>query len=84
MRRFDFKLELKPLDKAGLSHALAKFFGAELPADLARLRNLTPGDFAVVRKQMRFCESPSVQQIVAALEQEVRLKPDAAMAIGFV
>ncbi|WP_420333224.1 AAA family ATPase [Roseibium sp.] len=84
LRRFDFKLELQPLDKVGLSHAFAKFFGGELPVEVARLRNLTPGDFAVVRKQMRFCENPTVQQIATALQREAGLKPDAPMAIGFV
>ncbi|WP_055118006.1 AAA family ATPase [Roseibium album] len=84
LRRFDFKLELKPLDKAGLSHAFRRFFGAEAPAEIACMRNLTPGDFSVVRKQMRFNKSPSVHDITRALMKEARMKPETGLSIGFV
>jgi SpoVK/Ycf46/Vps4 family AAA+-type ATPase len=84
LRRFDFKLELKPLDRAGLSHAFCKFFGAEAPKEIARLRNLTPGDFSVVKKQMRFKKNPSVQEIASALTKEAELKPEAHVTIGFL
>lgn len=84
LRRFDFKLELKPLDKAGVSHAFRKFFGVDAPAEIADLRNLTPGDFSVVRKQMRFGKNPSVHDITCALLKEARLKPETGLSIGFV
>lgn len=84
LRRFDFKLELKPLDRAGLAHAFAKFFGLEAPDEITRLRNLTPGDFAVVKKQLRFAKEPSVQDIASALAKEARLKPEASTTIGFL
>ncbi|MEM9632943.1 MAG: AAA family ATPase [Pseudomonadota bacterium] len=84
LRRFDFKLELKPLDRAGLSHAFRKFFGMDAPSEVVRLRNLTPGDFSVVKRQMRFNTKPSTQEIVSALMKEAELKPDAHMSIGFM
>eukprot|EP00903_Cladosiphon_okamuranus_P001946 g1944.t1 len=84
LRRFDFKLELKPLDRTGLAHAFRSFFGAEAPEDVLRLRNLTPGDFAVVRKQLRFTSDPSVQDIAGALMKEAKLKPETGMTIGFL
>ncbi|WP_247646214.1 ATP-binding protein [Labrenzia sp. VG12] len=84
LRRFDFKLELKPLERTGLAYAFRKFFGAEAPEEVLRLRNLTPGDFAVVKKQLRFTADPSVQDIASALVKEARLKPETGMAIGFL
>ncbi|MBO6508692.1 MAG: AAA family ATPase [Roseibium sp.] len=84
LRRFDFKLELKPLDQAGLRHAFRTFFGQDAPAEVTRLRNLTPGDFSVVRKQMRFNKDPSVEEITSALLKEARLKPEASTPIGFI
>jgi len=84
LRRFDFKLELKPLDASGLAYAFRTFFGAEAPEEITRLRNLTPGDFAVVRKQLRFVRTPSVTEIAAALAKEARLKPEASRPIGFL
>ena len=84
LRRFDFKLELKPLDRTGLAHAFRSFFGSDAPEDVLRLRNLTPGDFAVVKKQLRFTADPSLQQIAYALLKEARLKPETGMTIGFL
>ena len=77
-------MELKPLDRTGLSYAFRKFFGLEAPAEITRLRNLTPGDFSVVRKQMWFNKNPSVEDIASALMKESRLKPEAGLSIGFV
>jgi len=84
LRRFDFKLELKALDRSGLSYAFRKYFGADAPAEILRLRNLTPGDFAVVKKQLRFKKDPSVADISSALLKEARLKPEASTTIGFL
>lgn len=84
LRRFDFKLELKPLGPAGLLHAFRKYFEADAPAEITCLRNLTPGDFSVVRKQMRFKSNPSVQEIASALTKEAELKPESHSKIGFL
>ncbi|MES0882474.1 AAA family ATPase [Roseibium sp. SCP14] len=84
LRRFDFKLELKPLDRAGLCYAFRKYFGTDAPAEITQLCNITPGDFSVVKKQMRFKETPSVQEIASALMREAELKPETSMTIGFL
>ena len=55
MRRIDFKVRFAPLDShTQLAAAFEHFFGLGLPAgnDLETL-NLTPGDFAVVRRRPR-------------------------------
>ncbi|MEM1132859.1 MAG: AAA family ATPase [Pseudomonadota bacterium] len=83
VRRFDFKIDLKPLDREGLDYAFRLFFGEEAPAEIAELRNLTPGDFAVVKKQMRFQEDATVRMIMAALRKESALKPEGGGKIGF-
>lgn len=83
LRRFDFKLELKPLEENGLRHAFMTFFGLEAPASINYLQNLTPGDFAVVKKQMRFQDNISVNDILSALEKEAELKPSAGVKLGF-
>lgn len=84
LRRFDFKLELKPLDRAGLAHAFRVYFGMDAPAELAGMRNLTPGDFSVVRKQLRFNKKATRQDITQALAKEAKMKPGSPMPIGFV
>ena len=51
---------------------------------LARLRQLTPGDFAAVLRQQRFRPLTRAQALVDALEAECALKPGDSRAIGFV
>ena len=53
-------------------------------APLARLRQLTPGDFAAVLRQQRFRPLTRAQALVDALEAECALKPGDSRAIGFV
>ncbi len=83
LRRFDFKLELRPLDEEGLHHAFETFFGMKAPAKITNLDNLTPGDFAVVKKQIRFCKNITALEIFKALEKEAELKPDGGVRLGF-
>lgn len=83
LRRFDFKLELKPLDEKGLHHAFEAFYGMKAPTKITSLHNLTPGDFAVVKKQIRFCENITATEILNALEKESELKPDGGIRVGF-
>ena len=83
LRRFVFKVELRPLSAALAERAWVRFFGGEAPAALARIAGLTPGDFAVVKRQLRYGGAGSPQAILAALETEARAKPEASTAIGF-
>ena len=82
-RRFVFKLELQPLSGEALDRAFRLFFRADPPAALHRIGGLTPGDFAVVRRQLRFRGGCSPAQIVELLRMEADAKPASASVIGF-
>ncbi|MDY7097051.1 MAG: AAA family ATPase [Pseudomonadota bacterium] len=82
-RRFTHKLELKPLSKLAAQKAFTRFFDLEAPRGLEELTNLTPGDFALVAKQLRHQPALSPSEIVGLLAAEARLKPNARTPIGF-
>jgi transitional endoplasmic reticulum ATPase len=82
-RRFVFKVELKALGPEALERAFVRFFGVDAPAALNELRGLTPGDFAVVQRQLRYRETPSPAELVELLRFEAEAKPGAAARIGF-
>ncbi len=83
LRRFVFKLDLQPLGPERLKRAFERFFGQAAPAGLLELRNLTPGDFAVVARQLRHAPAADAETIVARLRDESRVKPDTGVKIGF-
>jgi AAA+ superfamily predicted ATPase len=83
LRRFVFKIALGPLSPPLAERAWRRFFGGEAPPGLARLSGLTPGDFAVVQRQLRYRDAASAGEILALLEAEARAKPEAAGPIGF-
>ncbi|MEM6827012.1 MAG: AAA family ATPase [Pseudomonadota bacterium] len=82
-RRFLFKLELKALTGERLDRAFERFFKRPAPPTLVKLTNLTPGDFAVVARQLRHVGEASAQDIVDRLALEAKHKPDAPRSIGF-
>ena len=83
LRRFVFKLELEPLSAEAAARAFARFFGTEAPAALSELLGLTPGDFAVVKRQLRYRPESEPGEIVRLLEAEVSARPDRPSRIGF-
>lgn len=83
LRRFVFKLRLEPLSAERVARAFERFFDAPAPAALARVANLTPGDFAVVKRQLPFTAPADAEAIVALLEAESRAKPGASGRLGF-
>ena len=83
LRRFVFKLDLKPLGPERLRRAFERFFAVSAPEQLVALRNLTPGDFAVVARQLRHAPAADAQAIVERLRDESRVKPDTGVRIGF-
>jgi len=83
LRRFVFKLDLKPLGPERLKRAFERFFGMAAPAGLVSLRNLTPGDFAVVARQLRHAPAADAEAILERLRDESRVKPEAGVRIGF-
>lgn len=83
LRRFVFKLDLRPLGRERAASAFARFFHYAAPAGLAELRNLTPGDFAVVARQLRHAPAGSACEIVERLRFESAAKPDRGNRVGF-
>lgn len=83
LRRFVFKLDLRPLGRDRAASAFARFFGCAAPAALAELTELTPGDFAVVARQLRYAPARDATDIVERLRQECLAKPGRAGRVGF-
>lgn len=83
MRRFVFKLELRALTPAKAMRAFERFFGIAAPAGLAAVAGLTPGDMAVVARQVRFRPARDANDIMDRLKAEVAAKPGSPGRIGF-
>ena len=74
-RRFVFKIKCDYMTQDQSRQAFKKFFEQVPPSDLAGLDMLTPGDFANVRRQLKFRKNqPSADEITALLRQEVSQK----------
>ena len=82
-RRFTFKVELVPLDPRALDRAFERFFGMRSPAGLKDIQGLTPGDFAVVKRQLRFRSAATPGEMVELLRREAEAKPAASARLGF-
>jgi len=89
LRRFTFKVPFQYLraeQAAALFRAALVELGApvEPAAELARLGNLTPGDFAAVLRRLRALRAPaSAELLLAELQAEARVKEVAPSQIGF-
>lgn len=92
LRRFDFKVKfdyLRTAQRVALFSRLCGDLGAAAaPQDIAaveRIDRLTPGDFAVLRRQYRHAPcAPSASQLAQSLRNEVALKGAPMRCIGFV
>ena len=84
LRRFVFKVALDYLAPEQARAAFRGYFGLEPPAGVAALAALTPGDFAVVRKQAEVLDCLGEPEALAAmLRAECDAKPDCPRPIGF-
>lgn len=83
LRRFVFKLELRPLGSERAARAFERFFGVAPPVSIAGLDRLTPGDFAVVARQLRHAPAANAGEIVDRLRKELAAKPEASGRLGF-
>jgi hypothetical protein len=83
LRRFVFKIELRALSAPAAAQAFERFFGKPAPAGLAEVGGLTPGDFAVVGRQLRHRPEAGPGEIVALLEAEAKARPEQVARIGF-
>jgi SpoVK/Ycf46/Vps4 family AAA+-type ATPase len=92
LRRFDLKVKfdyLKPDQACELLVRQCVHLGIEAPsksmlARIARMNNLTPGDFAAVARQNRFRRIGSAAGLIGALEAECGIKEGSSSAIGFL
>lgn len=82
LRRFVFKLDLAPLGRVKAARAFERFFGFAAPSALAEVAGLTPGDFSVVRRQLRFGKVDP-ERLIALLQAEVAAKPGGQGRMGF-
>lgn len=96
LRRFRFKIEFRPLTPDGnvrlydfiLRPLMEK--GIDLSStemdSIKRIRNLTPGDFAVVKDHALFMEPSEIthQMLIDSLMNEVRYKEGNNKVIGFI
>ncbi|EIZ80776.1 aaa ATPase central domain-containing protein [Novosphingobium sp. Rr 2-17] len=83
LRRFVFKLELRTLGPGKAAKAFEGWFSHKAPASLAALGTLTPGDFAVVARQLRHAPAVCAEDIVKRLAAECAIKPPCVGRIGF-
>lgn len=98
LRRFDFKVKfnyLSPEQRWDLFQQESQRLGGHLPDDaealaalkqqINRLTKLTPGDFAVVSRQVAVLgEILNPERIIAVLAQECKAKGESFSQIGFV
>lgn len=83
LRRFVFKLDLRPFGRERAAAAFERFFGMAAPAALDEIANLTAGDFAVVKRQLRFTGGITPAEIVERLRAEADAKPEGGGRVGF-
>ena len=84
LRRFVFKVTLDYLAPEQVRAAFEGYFGLAPPAAVAALATLTPGDFAVVRRQAEMLGClEDAEALAAMLCAECDAKPDSPRAIGF-
>ena len=92
LRRFDLKVKFDFLKKDQACELLlrqSEHLAIDLPsalqlAQVSRMKNLTPGDFAAVARQNRFRRITSTNDLLIALEAECAIKEHTSSGIGFV
>lgn len=95
MRRFKFKIEFRPLTSEGNLRFYDKLLrplisgevnlSSEVITQIKSIRNLTPGDFSVVRDQFLFVKPASVthQKLIDSLNKESSHKKGEGEILGF-
>lgn len=82
-RRFLFKARFEALNPCQIKIAFQQFFNDEAPVALLGLEHLTPGDFAVVKRQASISGICDREELAVLLEREALLKPGTNRSIGF-
>lgn len=85
LRRFTFHVRFNYMDEEALKAAYQIFFNSiDVPEAGLKFSNLTPGDFAQVRKQAEVLGSlDDIDRLIALLEDVSKTKPGNRENIGF-
>jgi len=84
LRRFDSKIRLDYLTPDQVRLAFRVFFDLQPPESTQTLSNLTPGDFAVVRRRAEVLgKQDDAETLADMLREECEIKPDRPRQIGF-
>jgi len=83
LRRFTFKVNLKPLAGCQLIQAFVRFFQMAAPIGLEQIENLTPGDFATVRQRATALGITDRDELREELRKESTAKVGGQRQIGF-
>ncbi len=83
LRRFIFKVRLEPMSAARAARAFERFFNVPAPPSLGEVSGLTPGDFQIVKRQLRFAPADCAQGLVDRLCVEAEAKRGGSCRIGF-
>lgn len=85
MRRFTFKMLMPSLGEEELRECFRHYFAMQAPREVYRLRGITAGDFAAVKKKARFMDCiPDASQLLAMLEEECAHKHRNHAPMGFL
>ena len=83
LRRFTFKIKFDFLTAPQVNQAIEHFFGIK-DADV-KIKGLTAGDFATVKRKLDFLGVKDLDEIVKMLQDEVKVKnaKELKNAVGF-
>ena len=77
LRRFVFKVGFKYMTKSQVKEAFKTFYDIDATDEEANISYVTPGDFAVIQKQLEYLdEKPTAAKIKELLLEEVKNKKD--------
>lgn len=77
LRRFVFKVGFKYMTKAQVKEAFKTFYNIDVTENEANISYATPGDFAVIQKQIEYLgEKPTAGKIKELLLGEIKNKKD--------
>ena len=82
-RRILFKVNFLPMTAEQARTLWRRSFNSEAPKGIERLALLTPGDFAVIKRQLAYLGELTPPELMLRLEAEVAAKSGAARRIGF-
>ncbi|MDT8284376.1 MAG: AAA family ATPase, partial [Thermovirgaceae bacterium] len=84
LRRFTFKVKFGFMTQDQQGIAFNHFFGIRAPGNLRKVKNLTPGEFVVVRKKAEVLGiSKDATELVSLLAGETEMKKGISPLVGF-